>query len=95
MQVNETSGFLFGCGSRQGRDADPLDEEGFVRGHAYTVLNAKEIKDPKDKEKTLRLLKIRNPWGDSEWNGAWSDGSKEWTADTMRELDHTVRHVLV
>lgn len=90
LQVNETNGFLFGCGSRTGRDSDPTDDEGFVRGHAYTVLDGREIKDPKDKEKTIRLLKIRNPWGKTEWNGAWSDGSKEWTADTMKELDHTV-----
>lgn len=90
MQVNKESGFLFGCGSRYGSDADPRDEEGFVRGHAYTVMNAREVKDPKDETKTLRLLKIRNPWGSQEWNGAWSDGSKEWTAKMMMELDHTV-----
>jgi hypothetical protein len=40
--------FLFGCGSRTGRDNDPADEEGFVRGHAYTVLEAREIEKPKN-----------------------------------------------
>lgn len=89
LQANQESGFLFGCGSRNGRDSDPLDEEGFVRGHAYTVLNAREVKDPKDETKTIRLLRVKNPWGNTEWNGAWSDGSKEWTAKMITELDHT------
>ena len=34
---------------------------------------------------------LRNPWGESEWTGAWGDGSKEWTGewlDVLKELDH-------
>lgn len=40
-QVNER--FLFGCSSRAQGMGSPIDEEGFVRGHAYTVLEAREI----------------------------------------------------
>lgn len=107
MQVNDK--FLFGCGSRRGRDNDPADEEGFVRGHAYTVLEAREIDKPKSlvemeekeaaKKETkkkqkgdngkVRLLKLHNPWGKQEWNGAWSDGSKEWTPEVLEKLNHT------
>jgi Calpain family cysteine protease len=105
-QVNDK--FLFGCGTRKGRDNDSADDEGFVRGHAYTVLDAREIvvppreekkkkknkKDDEDKNKTkdgkVRLLKLHNPWGNQEWNGPWSDGSKEWTPDIMKELNHTM-----
>jgi len=106
MQVNDK--FLFGCGTRKGRDSDSADDEGFVRGHAYTVLAAHEIDAPKDdgkkkrkkddeerrkkmitKDGKIRLLKLHNPWGNQEWNGPWSDGSKEWTAEVLNQLGHT------
>ena len=30
-----------------------------------------------DSTKT-RLLKLRNPWGDGEWKGPWSDNDDMW-----------------
>ncbi|KAL8765723.1 MAG: hypothetical protein Q9209_007288 [Squamulea sp. 1 TL-2023] len=35
-----------------------------------------------------RLLRIRNPWGDTEWQGPWSDGSEQWTPEWMELLNH-------
>uniref|UniRef100_A0A8C1QE63 Calpain 2, (m/II) large subunit b n=1 Tax=Cyprinus carpio TaxID=7962 RepID=A0A8C1QE63_CYPCA len=39
-----------------------------VKGHAYSLTGATEEK----------LVRMRNPWGQVEWTGAWSDGSSEW-----------------
>lgn len=34
------------------------------------------------------MTSIRNPWGKSEWQGAWSDGSEQWTPEWMELLNH-------
>lgn len=74
IQVNEK--YLFGGGSKS------TGGKGFIGGHAYAVLKAWEEGD-------LRLLKLRNPWGEVEWEGDWSDGSKLWTPEMMMKLEHT------
>ncbi|KAG9106318.1 hypothetical protein FRC07_008876, partial [Ceratobasidium sp. 392] len=47
--------------------------------HAYSILDALEVAGK-------RFLRIRNPWGESEWKGRWSDGSKEWTSEWLARL---------
>ena len=56
--------------------------DGVIGGHAYSILKAKNY----GKE---RLVMVKNPWGKTEWNGPWSDGSSEWTAESIKELGHT------
>ena len=52
---------------------------GIIAGHAYSILDAFEIPKARSKKsrKTSRLLRIRNPWGNYEWNGKWCDDSEE------------------
>jgi len=52
-----------------------LEDSGLIAGHAYSVLQAKEVSYGNDK---FRLLNIRNPWGTFEWKGDWSDNSRQW-----------------
>ncbi|KAF4635471.1 hypothetical protein G7Y89_g2614 [Cudoniella acicularis] len=77
MKVNKD--FLFGCSSSLfwGRGY----RKGIYEGHAYSIMKCVEI----DKK---RLCLLRNPWGEGEWTGAWSDGSKEWTPEWMQKLEH-------
>ena len=74
LKVNRE--FLFGAGTNGGEGS----RQGIEDGHAYTVLRAVNY----DK---WRLLLVKNPWGYAEWNGPWSDGSKEWTPEALKELD--------
>ncbi|KAL0906783.1 hypothetical protein M5K25_025304 [Dendrobium thyrsiflorum] len=75
-------GFLLGAGSPSGSDVH-VSSSGIVQGHAYSVLQVREVDGHK-------LVQIRNPWANEvDWNGPWSDSSPEWT-DRMK---HKLKHV--
>ncbi|CAE6435973.1 unnamed protein product [Rhizoctonia solani] len=78
MKVNEDR--LFGCYiyKMPGGD-DETTVNGLFAGHAYSVISAMEVNGK-------RFLRVRNPWGKTEWTGAWSDGSKEWTNEWLALL---------
>ncbi|KAI0180097.1 cysteine proteinase [Hypoxylon sp. FL1284] len=76
--------FLFGCSTGL-LDGGYGDRNGIREGHAYVVMDARTLKSGQ------RLVKLRNPWGKTRkgiWEGAWSDGSKEWNNDVKEELGH-------
>jgi len=58
----------------------PASGGGLVSGHAYSVIQVKEGLGEK-------LLNIRNPWGQFEWNGAWGDNAEEWTDEMIEEFE--------
>ncbi|KAL7834039.1 hypothetical protein AOLI_G00289990 [Acnodon oligacanthus] len=60
-------------GSRN--ELEAVTTEQLVKTHAYSVTGAVEVNFGGNK---VQLVRLRNPWGRTEWNGAWSDKSKEW-----------------
>lgn len=73
--------FLFGCGTPPWDDDLQIGTDGIHGSHAYSILRAVEYDGN-------RLVLVKNPWGKSEWNGPWSDGSSKWTAKSIADLDH-------
>ncbi|CAH1782218.1 unnamed protein product [Owenia fusiformis] len=58
-------------------------DTGLVKGHAYSITAVRTLKLGKGfvaffKSEKLLMIRCRNPWGEKEWNGPWSDGSEEW-----------------
>lgn len=58
--------------------------QGLAANHAYTVLGVASITK---NGKEVRLVKVRNPWGDNQYNGPWSEKSGDWTAELKAEVD--------
>ncbi|KAM3930842.1 calpain-8-like [Leptodactylus fuscus] len=54
-----------------------------VKNHGYTVTGAEEVTYGGN---TVQIVRVRNPWGFMEWNGAWSDSAPEW-----KEVDPKVK----
>ncbi|XP_039987134.1 calpain-5-like isoform X1 [Xiphias gladius] len=56
---------------------------GLVKGHAYAVTDVRRVRLGHGllayfRSDKLTMIRMRNPWGQREWNGAWSDSSEEW-----------------
>lgn len=56
---------------------------GLVVLHAYTLVETHEVAV---KDQKVYLVRIRNPWGNKEWNGDWSDKSDKWTDELKKEV---------
>uniref|UniRef100_A0A671TGS1 calpain-2 n=1 Tax=Sparus aurata TaxID=8175 RepID=A0A671TGS1_SPAAU len=72
------AGALLGCSIdiTSAADSEAVTRQKLVKGHAYSLTGAVEVNF---RGRNERLVRMRNPWGQVEWTGAWSDGSSEWS----------------
>ncbi|XP_043854878.1 calpain-5 [Dromiciops gliroides] len=65
---------------------------GLVKGHAYAITDVRKIRLGHGlmayfKSEKLDMIRLRNPWGEKEWNGPWSDTSEEWQKVSKSERE--------
>ncbi|XP_019521375.1 PREDICTED: calpain-9 isoform X2 [Hipposideros armiger] len=65
-------GSLVGCSIdiRNAAESEARTPFGLIKGHAYTVTAIDQVSFRSQK---IKLIRVRNPWGQVEWNGSWSD----------------------
>uniref|UniRef100_A0A3B5QGI8 Calpain-1 catalytic subunit n=1 Tax=Xiphophorus maculatus TaxID=8083 RepID=A0A3B5QGI8_XIPMA len=70
-------GSLLGCSIdiTSSVDMEAVTFKKLVKGHAYSLTAVNEVVY---RGNPTKLVRIRNPWGEVEWTGAWSDNSREW-----------------
>ena len=71
----EKKGYIMTAGTSGDTYNLDLEENGLVPGHAYTIIKVQEFNTSYGK---VKLVNIRNPWGNGEWSGEWSDSSSRW-----------------
>jgi len=79
MVTGEENDWIMTCGSGGSKEgANQLQRSGLVGSHAYSLLSVHEVRSM---GREIKLVKLRNPWGEKEWKGAWSDDSHNWTQE--------------
>ncbi|XP_041346994.1 calpain-9-like, partial [Gigantopelta aegis] len=74
---------------RRSRHREAQRTNGLIEGHAYSIVDIREVNQGR---RSTLLLRLRNPWGRGEWNGPWSDRSSEWCS--VRLSDMTMARVI-
>uniref|UniRef100_UPI0037E86353 calpain-5-like n=1 Tax=Semicossyphus pulcher TaxID=241346 RepID=UPI0037E86353 len=94
LKVHNRGG-LISCSIRATTAADmeaKLDC-GLVKGHAYAVTDVRRVRLGHGllayfRSDKLTMIRMRNPWGEREWNGPWSDSSEEWKKVSKSEREN-------
>lgn len=93
LKVHQRGGLI--SGSIRATSIEEMEAKldcGLVKGHAYAVTDVRKVRLGHGllaylKSDKLTMIRLRNPWGQTEWTGAWSDSSEEWTKVSKSERE--------
>ncbi|KAK5848331.1 hypothetical protein PBY51_005956 [Eleginops maclovinus] len=81
---------LITCSIRpaEGETVESVLDCGLVRGHAYGITAVRKMRLAEmGWMSRLFMVRMRNPWGTTDWTGAWSQGSQEWQQMSRAERE--------
>ncbi|NP_001373571.1 calpain 5-like isoform X1 [Danio rerio] len=85
---------LITCSIRpaEGEALESVLDCGLIKGHAYGVTAVKKLRMSETlhsmcNASRLYMVRIRNPWGTTDWTGAWGLGSPEWQQFNRKEKE--------
>ena len=81
LQICNIDNSIIACTTSSKVDVSSV---GLISGYTYNLLAINQIQDSDGKN--VYLLRLRNPWSQSEWNGDWSDKSPKWTDDAKNKV---------
>ncbi|XP_066216246.1 calpain-9 [Saccopteryx leptura] len=86
-------GSLVGCSidTRTAAESEARTPFGLIKGHAYSVTGIDQVNFCGQK---VELRRVRNPWGQVEWNGPWS-ALHLWLTPFLLFMGHTVQSNLI
>uniref|UniRef100_A0A673GEZ6 Calpain-9-like n=1 Tax=Sinocyclocheilus rhinocerous TaxID=307959 RepID=A0A673GEZ6_9TELE len=86
-------GSMLGCSIdiTSSAESEAQTTTGLVKGHAYSITGVEEVNYRGSK---VQLIRVRNPWGQVEWNGPWSDNSREWNTIDSSEKTRLLHNSL-
>lgn len=53
--------------------------------HSYGLIKVDVVSDAEGQ--SINIVKLRNPWGNFEWKGDWSDNSDKWTEEAKSQVN--------
>ncbi|XP_035264778.1 calpain-5-like [Anguilla anguilla] len=67
----------------EGEMVESVLDCGLVRGHAYGITAVRKMRLGEQLlgvcgASRVQMVRMRNPWGTTDWTGAWSQGSHQW-----------------
>ena len=62
-----------------------FDEKDSISNFSYNIIGTYKVNTGRG---NVKLIKIRNPWGNFEWTGDWSDDSDLWTDNIKEEVEY-------